>query len=315
MSSSAICTRYIGDCRGRPTYSRTQAIYFFTGGDLWYKKNKDAKNNANFIDVPEVFHGGLLTMITVPDHSVHAIAINCNRSSDFPTNFKYWSLVGGSPHGDGVDVKPLQLARLMLFKKMTDLQSGVSDQALVAAAAAVEDGVDGGGGGAPETSVKIDAISQARKTAAAELLSDLYQQVQAQIERYAQRHPDNRDFRYISQSNPNFETYPHVDYLNTLKVYFYHDIGTNLPHWVHSDERIDHEAKLAVVMYWQHVFENNQLREYFDNNIELIYPISPDGDQKICKRVLKQIEDQSKKNTESAKKHAEFIKKEKKQFE
>jgi hypothetical protein len=101
------------------------------------------------------------------------------------------------------------------------------------------------------------------------------------------------DFRY-SYLTQDFEMYPLVQYETKLKVFFYHDTLD----WMETEPT----PILPPTQYWKNEFKNNQKPEgVHAYNIELIYPISPTGDQKICKHTFEHIKKKSAKMVEEQK--------------
>ena len=246
------------------TNTRDLAIYFFTRGDLWYKKDE-----KNFIDMSNV--SGHLKSGIVPNDSIRCIAINCSDNSH--PLFKNWDFVGGSKQGHSYDDNnPLNIALLMLYKKMMDLgdSSGDTDDA--------------------------DLVNRREHTA--KLLTNLYLQVLQQLAVYKNGREyaipsGSSDFRY-SYLTQDFEMYPLVQYETKLKVFFYHDTLD----WMETEPT----PILPPTQYWNNEFKNNQKPEgVHAYNIELIYPISPTGDQKICKHTFEHIKKKSAKRVEEQK--------------
>jgi hypothetical protein len=269
-------------------HERNLAIYFFTTGELWYKKNE-----KNFIDMSEVSghsHSGI-----VPNYSIKCIAIDCNCSDNSYPLFERWDFVGGSKQGHGYDDNtPLNIALLMLYKKMMDLRdsSGDTDDAVLVK---------------PDTTVKINAnIDQSRREHTAKLLNNLYSQVLEQLAVY--KHGREHDipsgssnFRYSYVTPQDFETYPLVQYETKLKVFFYHVdwLKTESPEkFIPGIPEGLTDVQLATTLptlYWKTELQKQKPEGMRSNNIELIYPISPTGDQKICKRTYVPIKEKSEK--------------------
>ena len=282
------------------SHDRNLAIYFFTTGELWYKKDE-----KNFIDMSEVYghsHSGI-----VPNYSIQCIAIDCNCSDYSYPLFERWDFVGGSKQGHGYDDNtPLNIALLMLHKKMMDLRdsSGDTDDAVLVK---------------PDTTVKINAnIDQSRREHTAKLLNNLYMQVLRQLDvyEYGRTHEipsGSSNFRYSHVTPQDFETYPLVQYETKLKVFFYHDNGRSFMDWLKTESPDKFipgipegltDVQLATTLptlYWTNELQKQKPEGVRSNNIELIYPISPTGDQKICKRTYAHIKEKSEKMVEAEK--------------